>query len=299
MVKRCSPVVLVAVLILLSFSRVDATPPVSFEIVATFDYPSVTSTEAYDVNDLDQVVGRVFSDDDLNEVRGFVRFRDGHFSKPIQVPFHAGNGTAVTGINHLADFCGTYNSGSHYHGFLWQGGVYTTFDIPEAAWTYVNSLNDAGNFCGDSADAVTDDRTGFVSIDGVVTSFAVVDSDFFHAYGINNSNQCVGTYQTTTGFGAGYVRQPDGTLIYPISAHGATYTWLFGIDDKGRMVGGANGQGVFFESVNRSATFTYPGAINTFFTGINNHGLICGWYQNASSYDLHSFLVRVREATEN
>src|SRR4051794_8820946 len=127
MVKRCRPILLVPVLVLLSFSRAGAAPPVSFEIVATFDYPSVSSTQAYAVNDLDQVVGRVFTVDDPNEWRGFVRFRDGHFSAPIQVPFHVGNGTAISGINNLADFCGTYTSGSHSHGFLWQGGVYTSF----------------------------------------------------------------------------------------------------------------------------------------------------------------------------
>jgi len=304
MVKRCSPIFLVAVLLLLSFSKVGAASPVSFEIVASFDYPDVSSTQAYGLNDLDQVVGRVFTVDDLNETRGFVRFRDGHFSPPIQVPFLAGNGTAISGINNLADYCGTYANGSHYHGFLWQGGVYTSFDIPGSAWTYVNGLNDAGNFCGDSADAVTDDRTAFVSIDGVVTSFPVADADFVEAFAINNLNQCVGRYQTGTGFGAGFVRQPDGTLIYPISALGATYTWLSGIDDRGRMVGAVADQsggiqGVFFKSLNHSATFAYPGAAVTFFTGINSHGLICGWYQDSVSYNIHSFLVKVRGATED
>ena len=214
MVKRCPPFLLVPVLFFLSFSRAGAAPPVSFEIVATFDYPSVSSTQAYGLNDLDQVVGRVFTVDELNETRGFVRFRDGHFSAPIQVPFRSGNGTAISGINNLADFCGTYNIGSHYHGFLWQGGVYTTFDIPGSAWTYVNGLNDAGNFCGDSADAVTDDRTAFVSIEGAVTSFPVPDAVFVNAYAINNLNQCVGRYQTGTGFGAGFVRHPGHNLFH-------------------------------------------------------------------------------------
>jgi hypothetical protein len=113
----------------------------------------------------------------------------------------------------------------------------------------------------------------------------------------------VGTYETGTGIVAGFVRQPDGTLIYPISALGATFTYLSGIDDQGRMVGAAaaqsGNQGVFFKSLNHSATFAYPGATNTFFTGINNHGLICGWYQDSLSNNLHSFLVKVRAATEN
>jgi hypothetical protein len=188
MVKRCPPILLVPVLFFLSFSRVGATSPVSFEIVATFDYPSVSSTEAYGVNDLDQVVGRVFTVDNPNNMRGFVRFRDGHFSAPIQVPFLAGNGTAISGINNLADFCGTYANGSHYHGFLGQGGVYTTFDVPGSQWTYVSGLNDAGNFCGYSSDASTEAITAFVSIDGVVTSFPVAGATFPFAYGINNLN---------------------------------------------------------------------------------------------------------------
>lgn len=303
MVKGRPPIFLVAVLLLLSFSSAGAISPVSFEIVATFDYPSVSSTEAYGVNDLDQVVGRFLTDDIPNDMRGFVRFRDGHFSAPIQVPFHAGNGTAISGINNLADFCGTYASGSHFHGFLWQGGVYTTLDVPGSQWTYVNGLNDSGNFCGYSSDASTEVITAFVSIDGMVTSFPVADATFPFAYGINNLNQCVGTYQTGTGIVAGFVRQPDGTLIYPISALGATLTFLTGIDDRGRMVGSASAQsgsqGAFFESLGHSTTFAYPGATNTIFSGINNHGLICGYYQDSLSNNLHSFLVKVRGETEN
>jgi len=54
----------------------------------------------------------------------------------------------------------------------------------------------------------------------------------------------------------------------------------------------AGGHGLFFQTVSRVTTFDYPGSTTTVFTGINNRGLICGWYQD-SSFVSHGFIARV------
>jgi hypothetical protein len=94
------------------------------------------------------------------------------------------------------------------------------------------------------------------------------------------------------------VRESDGTLHYPIDAEGAISTLLFGINDKGQMVGATSDEsgalhGVFFSSFRNSTTFDYPGAVNTGFIGINGHGLISGFYTDSFGFS-HAFLARVR-----
>ena len=56
--------------------------------------------------------------------------------------------------------------------------------------------------------------------------------------------------------------------------------------------------GVFFQSANKAALFDYPGASVTYFTGINNRGLICGYYQTAANMTSRGFVVRVKPAIE-
>ena len=293
MQRKPRPIHLVIALHLFALSAAVADSPVTFEIVAAFDYPSATSTFANQLNDQAQVAGTIQIG---GAERGFVRLPNGHFTPPIQVSGNSASATDILGINNLGDLCGIYTKGFHNHGFLSLGGVPMDFAIPGAKDTYVFGLNDSGNFCGYSA---TDSAVkAFVSIDGTVTSFGIADAPFPFAYGINNLNQCVGTYQTGTGIISGFVREADGTLVYPVNAVGATFTDLKGINDQGAMVGSvttrSGAHGVFFESPTRYATFDYPGALSTTLTGINNQGLITGYYYVDSSGNAHSFLLRVK-----
>ena len=124
-----------------------------------------------------------------------------------------------------------------------------------------------------------------MSIGGTVSTFSFAGATFTFAYGINNLGQSVGYYDTTNA-SHGFRRDSDGTLTAPIDPPGARSTNLYGINDRGWMVGtgydNAGGHGLFFQTVSRVTTFDYPGSTTTVFTGINNRGLICGWYQDSS-----------------
>ncbi len=137
---------------------------------------------------------------------------------------------------------------------------------------------------------------GWASINGSITSFSI--SNYTSANGINNLNQCVGTYVGRGRYTHSFVRESDGTFHYPIDAQGAISTLLFGINDKGQMVGATSDEsgalhGVFFSSFRNSTTFDYPGAVSTGFIGINGHGLISGFYTDSFGFS-HAFLARVR-----
>src|SRR5207253_10275807 len=156
--------------------------------------------------------------------------------------------------------------------------------------TYLRGVNDAGNFCGATVDQA------FVSIDGTLTMFAIPRAGITYAWGINNLNQVVGG-AARLATEHSFRRLANGRIDWPIEAPGFANTDMFGVDDKGRMVGfvtspNTNTQGFFLCPSHRFAFFSYPGATTTEFLGINNHGQICGTYY--SSDGSHGFVVRVR-----
>jgi hypothetical protein len=112
--------------------RALAESPVTFEILATFDYPGSPYTWARSVNDAGDVAGS-FTIESVGYA-GFVRFHDGHFSGPIVDPNDTYHGSELTGINNFQTTCGDYQDNvAHYFGFLLSGGnTFTPFDISGA-----------------------------------------------------------------------------------------------------------------------------------------------------------------------
>jgi len=271
-----------------------ADPSITFDVIATFDYPNASpSTYPLGINDHGDTAG--YFDHVIPYRRGFVRSRDGMFSRPIIDPASSGDVTTVTGINNANTVCGYHLGGVTYTSFFLAGTTFTEFDIAGSTGTEVRALNDAGDFCGDERASDGSRYLGFVSIGGTVSTFSFAGATFTFAYGINNLGQSVGYYDTTNA-SHGFRRDSDGTLTAPIDPPGARSTNLYGINDRGWMVGtgydNAGGHGLFFQTVSRVTTFDYPGSTTTVFTGINNRGLICGWYQD-SSFVSHGFIARV------
>jgi len=266
-----------------------ASPP-SFEILATFDYSqSAANAFASAINDKGDVAGSYGAES--GAVRGFVRLSNGRLSGPIIHPDEQDHFSGINGINNLKTLCGYYFSMKNQHSFLLSGGTFT--DITTIAReTEVFGVNDAGNVCG----ITTHPDAAFVIIGGTATLFTIPGSSYNLADGINNLDQCVGFYVNEP-IAAGFRRDADGTLTYPITAPGSpSTTALAGINDSGSMVGvmvdTAGVRAVFFDPSGRSTVYDYPGATSTRFSGINNKGMICATYDDGNG--THSFIVRVR-----
>jgi len=278
--------------LLLSGTRAQAS--ITIEVLTTFVYPAAgNSTRPQKINDAGDIAG---SYTDANGVtRGFVRFRNGNFSPPIIEP-NEDFLTDVRAINNSRVIAGFYIAASFAHGFFLSGNTFTQFDVPGAINTYIDALNDAGNF-GGTID-INGGNQAFVSISGTVTSFSVPGAITSAVFGLNNLNQAAGGYTDSASAFHGFFREADGTLTFPIDSPGSTQTILFGINDKkwivGRYVDSAGAtHGLFITSPASFVTFDFPGSSFTSLNGINRSRLICGRYLDSSGIE-HGIVARVK-----
>jgi hypothetical protein len=269
----------------------------SIEVITTFDYPgSGNRTLPQKINERGDIVGFYIDSNGVN--RGFVRFRDGSFSAPIVEPKTLGF-TQALGINSSGTICGDYfGSDFNIHGFFLTNGTFTEYDVAGAPNTFVQGINDAGDFAGIFGDSFNGPFQAFVSVGGTVTSFSVPGAASTVAFQLNNSKQLVvGYYIDGSGILHGYYRDINGALHFPIDPPGSTTTVLFGVNDRNWVVGryaDSSGvtHGLFFVPPDNFFTFDYPGSTFTSLNGITDQGFICGRYTDASGID-HGILARV------
>jgi len=287
-----------AVLLTLSFLGAPARAASSFtiDLLTTFDYPGTGNlTRPQKINDGGDIAGSFVDSSGVN--RGFVRFRNGDFSAPIVEP-NQDFLTDVRGINNSGLVAGYYISGNFAHGFFLSGTTYTEFDIPGALNTYINVVNNAGDF-GGTMD-IPGANQAFVSLGGNITTFSVPGAVTTAIYGLTDFNQTVGAYMDNGSVFHGFFRDSDGRLAFPIDPPGATQTFIFGINDRGWMVGryvdGTGTHGILYLTASHFIVFDYPGATFTSLNGINQQGVICGRYLDNSGLE-HGIIARVRRAT--
>jgi hypothetical protein len=276
---------------------------VTIEVLTTFEYPNSRATYPQKINNAGDITGYFY--DELGARRGFVRFADGRFSRPITEPNDNLDFTFASGLNNSHTLCGVYETQPDFvvHSFFLSGGTFTEFDVSGALNTWVFGINDAGNFCG-YIDASTGGSSGFVNIGGSTTVFSAADALITFVFGMNNLNQCVGCASLGDST-RGFIRDADGTLSLPINVPGAQGTVLNDINDRGWVVGkyclseSTLFHAVFFQTRTKFVTFDYPGAPETIFTGINGHGLICGYYSDGSGNTGVGILARVSREPAN
>lgn len=271
-------------------------PSITIEVLTTFDYPGEgNSTQPSKINDHGDIVGQFV--DPSGVARGFVRYRDGSFSAPIVEPNDAANFTQARGINNEGTIAGFYfGSDDKFHGYFLSGDTFTEFDVPGAGNTLVFGINNRGDFVGNTDVDATDH--GYLSVDGVLTLFNIPGALETDVSSINDAQNSAGFYFDSAVVPHGFIRQRDGTLIFPIDPPGATQTLLFGNNDRGAKVGryaDSSGitHGLFFVGQNNFVTYDFPGATLTSLNGINQAGIICGRYQGADGIG-HGIVARAR-----
>ena len=193
--------------------------------------------------------------------------------------------TGVFGINKNGDLVGNYgqDANADSHGFLYSQGIFTYFDYPGLTVTVPSGINDSGLIVGYAGEepvyGFLYDGVNFTTLqDGANTATV--------AKGVNNTGLLVGgsgSIYTTTGFqsrGSAYKK-------LPVPGH-YVYIYAEKANNLGTIVGWTDNDGFICKS-GKCQVLDFPGASKTECRGVNDAGLIVGWYNPSSSTD-HAFV---------
>lgn len=241
----------------------------------TIDAPGAGYTEAYGINNAGFIVGH-FSD--ATGDHGFLRHPNGTYTT---YDVSGADQTVGFGINASGAIAGSYfGSPPAPQGFLRSpGGTITLLGPPDSV---AQGINDAGKVVGIA------DSQGYIYTGGNFTAFSVPGATGTLPFGINNSDQIAGTWQTGTGE-HGFVRSAAGGYTL-FDVPGANNTGAFGINDAGEIVVIADDAGYLRLADGTFSVISYPGSTATLPFGINNLGQVVGSYLDSAGNG-HSFLA--------
>jgi len=199
--------------------------------------------------------------------------------------------TNVLGINTAGDVVGNYEteSNSQSHGFLYSGGNFTLFDYPGASSTIAFGINDSRLISGT---AYIKNGTAAVSFlyDGTTfTTIRAPGDSATLAHGINNAGVIVGgdglSLSGTKGFAL------VGTKFKEVSPPGVyVYVFANGVNNLNQIVG-TDDNGAFSYHNGKYKTIVFPGASQTQAWGLNDSGIIVGWYVECTPACEHGFAL--------
>ncbi len=262
---------------------------------ATLDPPNSSGTYPLSMNNSGQVVGK-FYDSTKPEFPGtFPLFKNGDAYIPLNVP-NATRGSDALSINNRGQVYGRYFDNQQVHGYMYSGGVYTSFDPPDSAFVLTAGINDNGQIAGGFQDA-NNGQHGFLYSGGNYTILDIPGADKTLATGINNTNTVVGYYYISN-IAHGFIY--SGGVFTTIDPPNSTHTEAYGINNKEQVVGmyaiGKIPHG-FIYSGGVYTTIDAPGGF-TLATGINDNGQVVGNYFTDPEYTIsHGFLASPTLAT--
>jgi probable HAF family extracellular repeat protein len=163
--------------------------------------------------------------------------------------------TQISGINNNGDIVGFAQlpgSPTANHGFLYSGGVFSSFDYPGAIATGVNGygaygdINDNGDIVG-QATLGNGDSIGYLFSGGTFFPIQFPGAAYTVAAGINDLGEIVGSYSndpSNIGYSSGFIFKDGVYSTFDIAGAGGTL--LTGINDSGQIVGFVNDQSGLF-----------------------------------------------------
>jgi uncharacterized membrane protein len=185
--------------------------------------------------------------------------------------------TEAMGINTAGGIVGSYgqDTASDSNGFLYSNGTFTYFDYLGETVTVPLGINDSGLIVGYAG---REPVVGFLYDGSSFTTLQDGGDSATYSDGINNVGDVVGgagTIYTTKGF------ELIGARFKTLNVPGQyVYISGTGINNDSEIVGFTDTTGFKCHS-GRCQTFAAPGATRTVARGINDNGIIVGWYEVA------------------
>ncbi|HLJ48842.1 MAG TPA: hypothetical protein VKU01_22650 [Bryobacteraceae bacterium] len=210
------------------------------------------------------------------------------------IDYPGAGSTQAWGINSRGDIVGYYTgSDNNTHGFLLNGGHFSSINYPGAAVTLVNGINAQGDIVGEFGATAGSPHRGFrLGADGVYTAFDFPGATTTSLIGIDARGEMAGQYTLADGarhcflWAAGSITKID----YP----GASATGPIGISPSGEVVGAymLNGvvHGYVYSTGGGFTTINYPAATYTNVTGRNASGVVVGRYLDSASVS-HGYIL--------
>ena len=154
--------------------------------------------------------------------------------------------TVVAGMNNAGQIVGSYTDSKGTHNFLRSadGSTYTTIDLIGATpgTTTIGAVNNVGQIAGTYTDALTGVTRCYVGSatgsSASLRSMSLVSGPGVGPHGLNDNGEVSGTAFVHATVGNGFLRTPDGTITaIDIDVPFVSATFVGGIDNNGLIVG--------------------------------------------------------------
>ena len=216
---------------------------------------------------------------------------------PLDFNFFSVPGASATygqGINDSGQIVGGFQDSTGVtHGFLLQGGKYTTVDPPGAIYSLPQRISNAGLIIGlyYSADGL---EHGFSYQNGKYKTLDFPGATATEANGINVSGEIVGDYYDAQGIDHGFIFNHGSYQTADVP--GSPNTVLWAVNDLGVLAGTTapdpfNGPFTgFLRAGGNYRSVQFPGAANTWPYGLNNQGIVVGQFAAPNGGDELGFV---------
>jgi hypothetical protein len=222
------------------------------------DYPGATRTQVFGLNNSGEAVGQAAVG--TTTISFAYDTKKGTFTVLPNVP--GATFTNTLGINNSGVIVGSAGDGSNNRGIILDKGAFSFFTAPSWAYTEGRAISDNGHLVtGYAADSTLSNYVGLIYDVKENLFVEFLPSIFTIVQGVNGRKQVVGNVQLdpdvafpgAPGGGYGFLRQPNGDIV----------------------------------------VFQVNSAINNRARGINNSGLITGFYDDPATGAQRGFVARV------
>jgi len=190
------------------------------------------------------------------------------------------------GVNNNGVVVGSFvNASSEFEGFAYKSGKYEAIVFPGAVgFTQASGINDSNTVVGDFTGSDHFTHGFLVTPDGHFTQYDAAKGASTYIYGVNNAGDFAG-FVGNDGANQGFVNVNGAVTRFTVNGNS---TSAVGIDSSNNTVGeflDASGliHGFYRDAGGVITQIDYPGALTTSCSGINDLGVITGFYVDSAN----------------